>query len=115
MSITAALVRMASGPPLHDRKILLAETGLSPLCDQTDGHGLRIYRQPLRVPRSCGVMGRLRKGDPRLEGTKIARELLDDPDTADLRGGVLHIVGSQGRLFISLPIVPVPTGATVLH
>jgi hypothetical protein len=49
------------------------------------------------------------------EGAKIARELLDDPDTADLRGGVIHIVGSQGRLFISLPIVPVPTGATVLH
>jgi hypothetical protein len=37
------------------------------------------------------------------EGGKIAKELLDDPDTEDFQGGVVNIVGSSG-LFTSLPI-----------
>jgi len=49
------------------------------------------------------------------QGSRIAQDLLNDPDTMDLRGGVIHIVGSQGRLFVSLPIVPLLKGETVLH
>jgi hypothetical protein len=44
------------------------------------------------------------------EGNRIGQDLLNDPDTAELRGGVTHIVGSQGRLFVSPPI-----GATALR
>ena len=49
------------------------------------------------------------------EGSRIAQDLLNDLDTMDLHGGVIHIVGSQGRLFVSLPIVPLLKGAKVLH
>jgi hypothetical protein len=49
------------------------------------------------------------------EGNRIAQELLNDPDTADLCGGAIHIVGSQSRLFVSLPIIPFPKNAKVLH
>jgi hypothetical protein len=38
------------------------------------------------------------------EGSQIARELLDDPDTTVLRDGVINIVGSNGDVFIALPI-----------
>jgi hypothetical protein len=38
------------------------------------------------------------------EGGQIARELLDDPDTTVLRDGVINIVGSNGDVFIALPI-----------
>jgi len=38
------------------------------------------------------------------EGGQIARELLDDPDTAVLRDGVINIVGPDGDVFIALPI-----------
>lgn len=38
------------------------------------------------------------------EGGKIAKELLNDPDTEDFHGGVVNIVGSEGFLFLSLPI-----------
>lgn len=38
------------------------------------------------------------------EGGKIAKELLDDPDTEDFHGGVVNIVGSHGLLFMALPI-----------
>lgn len=38
------------------------------------------------------------------EGGRIAKELLNDPDTADFDGGSVNIVGSGGLLFITLPI-----------
>lgn len=50
------------------------------------------------------------------EGARIAQELLDDPDTASFRGGVVNIVGSRGHVFISLPISrPEETAAGMLN
>ena len=49
------------------------------------------------------------------EGARIVQDLLSQPETADLQGGVIHIVGSDGRSFLSLPILPPPTAARRLH
>lgn len=49
------------------------------------------------------------------EGTKIVKDLLNDPETMDLRGGVIHIVGTDGRSFLSLPILPPPKAARLFH
>jgi hypothetical protein len=40
------------------------------------------------------------------EGSKIARDLLNDPDAIDLRDGVVQVVGSAGLVFMTLPISP---------
>ncbi|HXR95995.1 MAG TPA: hypothetical protein VN718_08950 [Rhizomicrobium sp.] len=49
------------------------------------------------------------------EGTRIVQDLLKDPETKDLQGGVVHIVGSDGRSFLSLPILHPPKTARRLH
>lgn len=50
------------------------------------------------------------------EGGKIAKELLDDPDTESFQGGVVNIVGSGGLVFMSLPISrPGQTPASALN
>ena len=49
------------------------------------------------------------------EGQKIAQDLLNDPQTVDLHGGVIHIVGPKGMLFVSLPIMPAKKRPRALH
>jgi hypothetical protein len=49
------------------------------------------------------------------EGARIVHDLLSHPETVDLQGGVVHIVGSDGRSFLSLPILPPPNAARLLH
>lgn len=49
------------------------------------------------------------------EGTRIVQDLLTDLETMDLRGGVIHIVGTDGRSFLSLPILPPPKEGKLLH
>ena len=49
------------------------------------------------------------------EGTRIVHDLLSDPETKDLRGGVIHIVGTDGRSFLSLPILSPAKSPRKLH
>lgn len=49
------------------------------------------------------------------EGVRIVRDLLNDPETMDLRGGVIQIVGTDGLSFLNLPILPPPKSARLLH
>ena len=49
------------------------------------------------------------------EGTRIVQELLSDPVTSDLNGGVIQIVGTDGLSFLSLPIQPSPGKTRLLH
>lgn len=49
------------------------------------------------------------------EGTRIVQDLLNDPETMELRGGVVQIVGTDGLSFLALPILPPPKTAKLLH
>ena len=49
------------------------------------------------------------------EGTRIIHDLLTDLETMDMRGGVIQIVGTDGRSFLTLPILPPPTNKRLLH
>jgi hypothetical protein len=49
------------------------------------------------------------------EAAKIVKDLLTDPETMELQGGVIHIVGHDGRSFMSLPILPPPKAVRLLN
>ena len=49
------------------------------------------------------------------EADELAQGLREDPETRDLAGGVVQIVGASGQFFLAIPISPERKKANFLH